>query len=190
MCEDSAFEIDEPSDWIIFEALMRKNGMVEENVSVASKSIPEIRMFLTDCDGCLTDGGMYYSENGDELKKFNTRDGMGFAHLHSKGIITGMVTSEDRELNRSRAEKLKLDVLIQGCKDKVAAVRELSEKYNVPLENIAYVGDGVNDLGIIRLVGFACCPADAMPQVIEVSDYIAKNKGDEGVIREIVELIL
>ena len=75
MSEDTFFEIDEPSDWIIIEALMKKNGIV------APSEIPEIKMFLTDCDGCLTDGGMYYSEKGDELKKFNTRDGMGFALL-------------------------------------------------------------------------------------------------------------
>lgn len=198
MCEDSAFEIDEPSDWIIIEALMRKNGMVDEKKTDMEtekiainikKSIPQIKMFLTDCDGCLTDGGMYYSENGDELKKFNTRDGMGFAILRSKGIITGLVTSEDRELNRRRVEKLKLDVLIQGCKDKVTVVRELSEKYNISVENIAYVGDDINDLGVIDMVGLGCCPADAMPKVKLVADYVTDAKGGEGVIREVVEKI-
>ena len=94
MKEDTFFEIDEPSDWIIVETLMKKNGM-EEDVK-----IPEIKMFLTDCDGCLTDGGMYYSEKGDELKKFNTRDGMGFKCLREQGVITGIVTSENVNLNR------------------------------------------------------------------------------------------
>lgn len=183
MSEDTFFEIDEPSDWVIIEALMKKNGM-EEKVQ-----IPEIKMFLTDCDGCLTDGGMYYSENGDELKKFNTRDGMGFKLLREKGIITGIVTSENVDLNRRRAEKLKLDELISGCTDKVTAVKGLCEKFGIKLENVAYVGDDINDLEVIKMVGFGCAPADAMPQVKEAAKYVTKAKGGEGVIREVVSLL-
>lgn len=181
MNEDTFFEIDEPSDWVIIEALMKKNGIT------APKEIPEIKMFLTDCDGCLTDGGMYYSEHGDEQKKFNTRDGMGFALLRNKGIVTGIVTSENVDLNRRRAQKLKLDVLEAGCKDKVAAVKTLCEKYNVSLENVAYIGDDINDLDVIKMVGYGCCPADAMPQVRDAARYVTKAKGGEGVIREVVE---
>lgn len=184
MNEDTFFEIDEPSDWVIIEALMKKNGIT------ASKEIPEIKIFLTDCDGCLTDGGMYYSEHGDELKKFNTRDGMGFALLHKKGIVTGIVTSENVDLNRRRAQKLKLDVLEAGCRDKVAAVKVLCEKYNVSLENVAYIGDDINDLDVIKIVGYGCCPADAMPQIREAAKYVTKAKGGEGVIREVVERII
>ena len=184
MNEDTFFEIDEPSDWVIIEALMKKNGIT------APKEIPEIKMFLTDCDGCLTDGGMYYSEHGDEQKKFNTRDGMGFALLRNKGIVTGIVTSENVDLNRRRAQKLKLDMLEAGCKDKVAAVKTLCEKYNVSLENVAYIGDDINDLDVVKMVGYGCCPADAMPQVRDAARYVTKAKGGEGVIREVVEKIL
>jgi N-acylneuraminate cytidylyltransferase len=184
MNEDTFFEIDEPSDWLIIEALMKKNGVT------AHVDIPEIKMFLTDCDGCLTDGGMYYSEKGDELKKFNTRDGMGFALLREKGIITGIVTSENVDLNRKRAEKLKLDELISGCKEKVKAVKELCEKYNIQPENIAYIGDDINDVEVIKMVGFGCCPADAVPEVREVAKYITKANGGAGVIREVVECVI
>lgn len=184
MNEDTFFEIDEPSDWVIIEALMKKNGIT------APKEIPEIKMFLTDCDGCLTDGGMYYSEHGDEQKKFNTRDGMGFALLRNKGIVTGIVTSENVDLNKRRAQKLKLDVLEAGCKDKVAAVKALCEKYAISLENVAYIGDDINDLDVIKMVGYGCCPADAMPQVRDVAKYVTKTKGGEGVIREVVEAII
>lgn len=183
MCQDSAFEIDEPSDWIIIEALMKKNGLAEK------KRTPEIKMFLTDCDGCLTDGGMYYSERGDELKKFNTRDGMGFGILRKRGVITGIVTSESVELNRRRADKLKLDVLEAGCKDKATTVRRLCESYGIALENVCYIGDDVNDVDVIKMVGFGCAPADAMPEVKEAADYITEAKGGEGVIREVVDLI-
>lgn len=184
MNEDTFFEIDEPSDWVIIEALMKKKGIA------APVEIPEIKMFLTDCDGCLTDGGMYYSERRDELKKFNTRDGMGFALLRQKGIITGIVTSENVDLNRRRAEKLKLDILEAGCKDKVAAVRRICEERGVDLANVCYIGDDINDLEVIKMVGYGCCPADAMPQVKVVADYVTKAKGGEGVIREVTEAVL
>ena len=182
--EDTFFEIDEPSDWVIIEALMKKNGIV------ALTEIPEIKMFLTDCDGCLTDAGMYYSEKGDELKKFNTRDGMGFKMLRERGIVTGIVTSENVELNRRRAEKLMLDILEEGCTDKVEAVKQLCEARNISLENICYVGDDINDLDVIRIVGLGCCPADAIPLVKKHAKFITLSKGGEGVIREIVDMLL
>lgn len=183
MNEDSFFEIDEPSDWVIIEALMKKNGIQ------APTELPEIKMFLTDCDGCLTDAGMYYSEFGDELKKFNTRDGMGFKLLKEKGILRGIVTGEKVELNRRRAEKLKLDILESGCTDKVSVVKRICAEHNVALENVLYIGDDINDIEVMKIVGYSCCPADAMPQVKDVAKYTAKAKGGEGVIREIVTLI-
>lgn len=184
MKEDTFFEIDEPSDWTIIEALMKKNGVSANN------GIPEIKMFLTDCDGCLTDGGMYYSEKGDELKKFNTRDGMGFSLLKSKGIITGIVTSENVELNKRRANKLGLDFLGSGCKDKLATVKELCNKCNINLQNVVYIGDDINDLEVIKSVGFGCCPNDAVDAVKEVSSYVTSVNGGSGVIREVADLIL
>lgn len=184
MNEDTFFEIDEPSDWVIIEALMKKNGIV------APKEIPEIKMFLTDCDGCLTDGGMYYSEYGDELKKFNTRDGMGFKLLRERGIITGIITSEKVELNKRRAEKLMLDIIETGCSDKVSIVKHLCEQRNIDMENVAYVGDDINDLEVIKAVGFGCCPNDAVQKVKNVAKYIAKSNGGKGVIREIVNKII
>jgi len=184
MKEDTFFEIDEPSDWIIIESLMKKNGLGLHT------EIPKIKMFLTDCDGCLTDGGMYYSEKGDELKKFNTRDGVGFSLLKAKGIITGIITGENVELNKRRAEKLGLDILESGCKDKLAAVKELCNKYNVDLQNVAYIGDDINDLEVIKSVGFSCCPFDSVDRVKQVCDYIATTCGGHGVIREVVELLL
>lgn len=184
MNEDTFFEIDEPSDWVIIETLMKKNGIVAPN------KIPEIKMFLTDCDGCLTDAGMYYSEHGDELKKFNARDGMGFALLRERGILTGIITGEDVDLNRRRAEKLKLDIFEIGCKDKIATVKRICKEKGIALENVAYVGDDINDLEVIRVVGYGCCPADAMVQVRDVAKYVTEVKGGEGVIREVVEQII
>lgn len=184
MNEDTFFEIDEPSDWVIIEALMKKNGIT------APEDKPEIKMLLTDCDGCLTDGGMYYSEKGDELKKFNTRDGMGFGLLRKQGVITGIITSESVDLNRRRAEKLKLDILEAGCKDKAATIKKLCEQYGIVPENVCYIGDDINDIEAIKMVGFGCCPADAMPDVKAVADYVTVVKGGEGVIREVVSKLI
>ncbi len=186
MCEDSAFEIDEPSDWVIIESLMRKNNFVR----AIDLNGMQIKMFLTDCDGCLTDGGMYYSECGDELKKFNTRDGMGFAMLHNKDIITGIITSENVDLNRRRAEKLQLDILESGCKDKLNKVKEICRQYHILPEEVVYIGDDINDISVLQWVGFGCCPANAMPKVKKVAKYITKANGGEGVIREVVEKLL
>ena len=182
MNEDSFFEIDEPSDWIIIEELMKKN-------KINHLEIPEIKMFLTDCDGCLTDGGMYYSEKGDELKKFNTRDGMGFSLLRKKGIITGVITGENVDLNRRRFEKLKIDEYIYGCKNKLEAITNLCKKYNVRIENVCYVGDDINDLEAINATGLGCCPSDANSSVREISKYISNKNGGNGCIREIIDLI-
>lgn len=183
MSEDSFFEIDEPQDWLIIEALMRKNNKDKIDFS-------NIKMFLTDCDGCLTDGGMYYSENGDEMKKFNTKDGMGFSLLQKRGIITGIITGENVELNKRRAVKLNLDILESGCKDKKAALIKLCEQYEISLSNVLYVGDDINDLEILNMVGYSCSPSDAVSEVKNAVNYIAKAKGGEGVIREIVDMIL
>ena len=184
MNEDTFFEIDEPSDWIIIETLMKKNGIGKK------ETMPEIKMLLTDCDGCLTDGGMYYSEHGDELKKFNTRDGMGFKLLKEQGIYTGIITSENVQLNKRRAEKLKLDILEMGCTNKLAVVEKLCKERNISLVNVAYIGDDINDIEVLQEVGFACCPADAMVQVKKVAQFVTQVKGGEGVVREVVEKIM
>ncbi len=183
MDEATYFEIDEPSDWEIIEHELRKRETEELR-------IPEIKMFLTDCDGVLTDGGMYYSENGDELKKFNTRDGMGLGLLREKGILTGIVTGESRELNRRRSEKLRMDIYEAGVKDKLAVVKQLCEKWNVALENVAYIGDDINDTEVIKAVGLGCCVADAVPEVKQVAKYITNAKGGHGAVREVVNRIL
>lgn len=181
MHEDTFFEIDEPSDWAIMEALMEKRLKSEK------KDTPPIKMLLTDCDGCLTDGGMYYSENGDELKKFNTKDGVAFSLLRGYGILTGIVTGEDRKLNQRRADKLKLDFLIAGCQDKLTAVKQLCEECNIALENVAYIGDEINDLQVMQAVGYSICPADANDSVKKIANYITNAKGGEGVVREVVD---
>ncbi len=186
MDESTYFEVDEARDWEIIEGQLLRRIECNRRQPDASK----IRMLLTDCDGCLTDGGMYYSENGDELKKFNTKDGMGFALLKSQGILTGIITQENRELNIRRAKKLKVDVIQQGCVDKVSAINEIAKKYELDLDEVAYIGDDVNDLAVLKKVGYGACPINAADQVKAVASYICNAKGGEGVIREVAEQII
>ena len=189
MPEYTSTEIDEPDDWMILEKLMRKYK--SEFASQKAKS--NIKLFITDVDGTLTDGGMYYSENGDELKKFNTRDGMGLQMLREVGIKTAIITSEDRKLNQRRAEKLKVDYLRQGKVNggKVAVANEIAAEMGISMQEVAYIGDDVNCCELLSLVGLAACPADACEKVKNIVGINVMNKkGGEGCVREFTELII
>ena len=177
------FEIDEPSDWTIIEKQLEIRKYKE-------KEIPQIKMFLTDCDGCLTDGGMYYSERGDEMKKFNTKDGMGFGLLQEQGILVGVITGEKVALNHRRSEKLQLDILEEGIQDKLSTIIRLCRQYGIGLQNVAYVGDDLNDLEVIKEVGFGCCVADGMEKVKQSADYVTVLPGGHGAVREVIDIIL
>lgn len=185
MPEYTATEIDEPDDWIILENLMRKHVL-----SHAEKK--NIKLFLSDIDGTLTDGGMYYSENGDELKKFNTRDGMGLTMLREQGIKVGIITSEDRELNQRRANKLQLDFFYQGKSNggKLSVAQDICKKMGISMQEIAYIGDDVNCIELLSSVGMAACPADADERVKVIPGiHIMTKKGGEGCVREFCNLV-
>lgn len=149
-----------------------------------------IRLLATDVDGVLTDAGMYYSESGDEWKKFNTRDGMGIKLLQKAGLITAIVTQERTKLVARRAEKLAIPEVHQGVMDKLGVVRAMADRHGLSLEQVAYIGDDVNDLEALKAVGFSAAPADAMPVVRAAVDYVCEKKGGEGAVREIIEMML
>jgi len=152
-----------------------------------------IKLFLTDVDGVLTDAGMYYSEAGDEMKKFNAHDGMGLQLMREKGIKAGIITSENTNMVERRFLKLKLDYLFQGKREggKLASVKEICEKEDISLAEVAYIGDDVNCFELLSSVGLAACPADALEAIKNIPRIIQMNKkGGEGCVREFVEMIL
>lgn len=154
---------------------------------------PLIKVFLTDVDGVLTDAGMYYTESGDEFKKFNTHDGMAFSLLRERGIKTGILTSENTKIVERRAQKLKADYLYQGVKGdgKLAAAEEICAKENIKLSEVAYIGDDVNCIPLLKAIGVAACPSNAVKQVKEISGIIhLKTKGGDGAVREFVDRVL
>jgi 3-deoxy-D-manno-octulosonate 8-phosphate phosphatase (KDO 8-P phosphatase) len=152
-----------------------------------------IKLFLTDVDGVLTDGGMYYTESGDEFKKFNTRDGMGFELLRKAGLKTGIITSENTQIVARRAAKLRADYLYQGQRDggKLAAAREICDMEGISLREVAYIGDDLNCIDLLTQAGLAACPTDAVAQVKALPGiHVLTTKGGEGCMRELVELLL
>ncbi len=155
------------------------------------EKLAKIKLLLTDCDGVLTDAGVYYGEQGEVLKKFNIRDGMGVERLRTiANISTGIITGEKSPSVAKRAEKLQITELHLGIKDKLAVLQQILFNKNLLPENIAYIGDDVNDLSIMTQVGFTACPADAMPAVKKVVDYVCEKNGGAGCFRELAELIL
>ena len=152
--------------------------------------IRHVRLVAMDCDGVLTDGGMYYAESGDEWKKFNTRDGKGVEILRRAGYLTAIITGEDTVIVERRAAKMKVDALIQGAQDKLAALDTLLASHGLVYEQVAYIGDDLNDLPVMQVVGLACAVADATPSVRQSAHYVCGRKGGEGAVREVADLIL
>ena len=167
--------------------------MAEKMTETMIPCVNDIRLFLTDVDGTLTDGGMYYGSDGTEFKKFNTRDGMGLQLLQQTGVKVGIVTSENTAINVNRARKLKLDYLKQSARDggKLAAVKEICAEMGITLQQVAYVGDDVNCFDLLAAVGWAACPADACDKVKSIKGiHILQRRGGDACVREWIDQIL
>ena len=159
----------------------------------------EVKLFLTDVDGCMTDGGMYYSANGDEMKRFCVYDGMGIAMLRKAGVPCGILTSETTEIVARRARKLGMEYLRMGVGSQVAtgrqtkleAAQEICNELGITMEDVCFVGDDINDLDLLSHVGTPACPANAMPQVKAIPSIIRLTHcGGDGAIRELCDMIL
>lgn len=143
-----------------------------------------------DVDGTLTQCTVYYSRNGEEMKRFSLRDGMGIELLHKSGISTAIITSENSPIVISRATKLRIGSVIVGSRNKTRSLKELSDNLGIPLQEFAYVGDDINDYWAMQTAGLAVCPNDAVDVVRGISQIILDHKGGEGAVREISERIL
>jgi len=149
-----------------------------------------IKLVLTDSDGVLTDGGVYYSGQGEELKRFNIRDGMGVERLRKLGIATGIVTGELSPSVARRAEKLQISELHLGVKDKAALLPAILARLGLEPAEVAFIGDDTNDVEIMGLVGLAACPADATAFARHAAHYHCATPGGHGCFRELAELII
>ena len=150
----------------------------------------KIKLVLTDIDGVWTDGGMYYDQQGNELKKFNTSDSAGVLFCRLMKIPVGIVTGEETDIVKHRGEKLKMDYVFQGVKDKLKLALDICKQLGITLEDVAYMGDDINDIKLLEQVGFAGSPANAPDYVKKFANVVTTNKGGEGAFREFVETLL
>ena len=150
----------------------------------------DIKLFITDIDGVWTDGGMYYDQTGNEWKKFNTADSAGVIFLRLLGIPTAIITGEDTQIVKRRAEKLNIPHLYMGVKNKLKVAEGLCRELGISLEQVAYIGDDVNDIPLLRAVGLSACPANAPSYVRSEVMWEVPVKGGDGAFRSFVERFL
>jgi YrbI family 3-deoxy-D-manno-octulosonate 8-phosphate phosphatase len=151
----------------------------------------DIKLLILDVDGVMTDGGMYFSDGGEQLKKFNTKDGMGIIHLTRSGFQVGIISSGFKgEMVRTRAEMLGIQHFYLGRGQKLDVLTEWCAKLGISLHQVAMIGDDVNDLAVMKSIGYTAAPADAVHAVKLQVDCILNSKGGEGCIREFIEDVM
>lgn len=148
------------------------------------------KLILTDIDGVWTDGGMYYDQTGNEWKRFSTYDGGGVSRAHQYGIPVGIVTAENTRIVTNRAIKLNVDYVFQGIKNKLECVSNLCSRLGIELFDVAYIGDDLGDLDLLRAVGISSIPAGAYLESFFTPSYQTKKRGGEGAFREFVDWII
>lgn len=184
MAAESAVEIDEQEDWAFVE-----RALLDRCAQSLHETLAKIKMLVVDVDGTLTDAGMYWSAEGDQLKKFNTRDAKGLELVRKVGVEVAIITSEDSPIVTARANKLGIQHCFVGVVNKKQCLETLACELSVELTDVAYIGDDINDLDCLNISGFPACPADAIESVKAVVQHISKYAGGMGAVREICELI-
>ncbi len=152
--------------------------------------IGKLKVLVIDVDGTMTDGGIYYDEKGNELKKFCTKDAAGFFAAQTVGLKIMVLTGRECAATKRRMEELKVDFLFQNVRDKISFLNSFMAKNNLSWEDFGYIGDDLNDLHPMQLAGFAACPADSCEEVKATADYISSIRGGHGAVRDVIEHIL
>jgi YrbI family 3-deoxy-D-manno-octulosonate 8-phosphate phosphatase len=150
----------------------------------------KVRLLCVDVDGVLTDAGMYYGPAGEVLKKFNTRDGMGLARAREAGVSVAIISGEDNAIVHARAAKLKIDDVFSGVSNKRLVVEQLCARQQLTLDQVAFIGDDLNDLSALECVGLACAVADAAEPVKAIAHYVTRHRGGDGAVREVCEFLI
>ncbi len=156
----------------------------------AARRARRIRYLILDVDGVMTDGGLYYSADGVELKRFNAQDGYGIVRAREAGLGVGIISGRETPIVVARARVLGIDDVYQGAADKVAAMREIQARHNLTDDEIAYIGDDTFDLPLLAVSGLSAAPRNARPEVRRKVDYVTTAPGGDGAVREIIEFIL
>jgi len=149
-----------------------------------------IRLVLLDVDGVMTDGGLYYTAEGMELKRFNAQDGYGIVRARESGLTMGIISGRSTPVVEARARALNIEDVIQGADDKVAAMQSIRTKYGFEEREVAFIGDDLFDIPLLRRVGFAAAPRNARPEVKRVVHYVTRASGGDGAVREMIDVII
>lgn len=149
-----------------------------------------IKLIALDVDGVLSDGRIMYTSSGEEIKEFNAQDGLGLAIAHGAEIKLAIITGRKSPMVERRGNELGFDHIIMNCRNKSKVIKELAEKEQIDLENVAYMGDDLNDLGAMKIVGFPMTPANGRLENKKIAKLVTNASGGEGAIREAVEYIL
>jgi 3-deoxy-D-manno-octulosonate 8-phosphate phosphatase (KDO 8-P phosphatase) len=156
----------------------------------AGPQLARVRALVMDVDGVLTDGGLWWGPGGEEWKRFCFADIMGLSLARRAGLTLALISGENSPLVDRYAEKMLIRHVVKNCRDKAAALRAFAAETNIPLEEICFVGDDVNDLAAIDLAGFSAAPANASPAVLERVHFVARAVGGNGAVRELVDAFL
>ena len=156
-----------------------------------NKKLEKIKLLILDVDGVMTDGGMYFTENGEQIKKYNTKDGMAILHLTKNEFQVAIISSGFKsEMVKTRADLLGIQRCYVGRDPKIEVLNKYCEELNITLENVAIIGDDVNDMEIIKKVGFSASPSDAVNTVKSQVDVVLNKKGGDGCVREFIDAYL
>ncbi len=158
------------------------------NLELRNKAL-KIKMVVFDVDGVMTDGSITYDENGVEYKTFNAKDGQGIVMLTKAGIITAIITARENATVKHRFDNLGMSKLYMGQKNKIIAMKELLNEYNLDFSQVAYMGDDLPDICVLKEVGLSCCPSDAVSEVKDICDFVSTKRGGRGAVRELTDLI-
>jgi len=155
-----------------------------------NEKLKHIELLLLDVDGVMTDGRIIWDANGTEIKFFNVKDGHGIKLVQRAGIQVGIITGRTSPVVDLRAKELGIEILYQGSLRKQESYEEIKQHTGLADHQIAYMGDDVIDVPVMRRVGFSAAPADALPEVLKVADYVARARGGWGAVRELCDLLL
>ena len=157
---------------------------------IKDKDLSKIKILVMDVDGTLTDGKIYVGDHGEVFKAFHVRDGYRLINMEKYNIIPVIITGRKSEILAKRAAELRIEEVHQGVEDKLLILDEIISRYQLTYENVAYIGDDINDIDCMKACYLKACPADAMDEVIGVVDYVCKSNGGNGAVREFIDLIV
>lgn len=159
------------------------------NVELAERA-KKIKLLIMDCDGVLTDGRLYFSENGEELKVFNVKDGQGIVSWHEAGFKSAIISGRESKIVSRRATELGISYIRQNSCDKTLCLSEILKEENISADEVAYVGDDIGDIDLLKIVGFPVAVADAVERLFPFVIYKTRVKGGYGAVRELIDLLL